>query len=111
VSPAGVGPTSSNKAEIEGSIPLLSKAGVKIHLGKGSLGRETIRALNEYGSIYAIIPPITALLESKTLDRKLVAFANEGIEAMYCLEISEYPAIIAAARGKSIYEDFQNELR
>jgi fumarate hydratase subunit beta len=32
VSPAGIGPTTSNKVEIEGSIPGLSKAGVKIHL-------------------------------------------------------------------------------
>lgn len=35
VSPAGVGPTSSNKLEIESSFPLLSQAGVKVHLGKG----------------------------------------------------------------------------
>ena len=34
VSPAGVGPTSSNKLEIESSIEPLSKAGVKLHLGK-----------------------------------------------------------------------------
>ena len=33
VSIAGIGPTSSNKVEIEGSIPALSRAGVKIHLG------------------------------------------------------------------------------
>ena len=32
VSPAGIGPTSSNKLEIESSFPLLSKAGVKLHL-------------------------------------------------------------------------------
>ena len=46
VSPAGVGPTSSNKLEIEGSIEPLSKAGVKIHLGKGEIGKDTIAALN-----------------------------------------------------------------
>ena len=42
VSPAGVGPTSSNKLEIEGNIPALSKAGVKLHLGKGELSRKTV---------------------------------------------------------------------
>ena len=36
VSPAGIGPTSSNKFDIENSIEPLSKAGVKIHLGKGA---------------------------------------------------------------------------
>ena len=37
VSRAGIGPTSSNKVEIEESIPLLSKGGVRLHLGKGAL--------------------------------------------------------------------------
>ena len=36
VSPAGVGPTSSNKLEIESSIEPLSRYGVKLHLGKGA---------------------------------------------------------------------------
>ena len=42
VSPAGVGPTSSNKLEIEASIEPLSKAGIRMHLGKGELHTETI---------------------------------------------------------------------
>ena len=47
VSPAGVGPTSSNKAEIESSIVPLSKAGIKLHLGKGQLHHETVKVLDE----------------------------------------------------------------
>ncbi len=34
-SPAGIGPTTSNKVEIEGSMPKLSQAGVRLHIGKG----------------------------------------------------------------------------
>ena len=45
VSIAGIGPTSSNKVEIEESIPILSRAGVKIHLGKGALKSESVEAL------------------------------------------------------------------
>ena len=41
VSPAGVGPTSSNKLEIESSIEPLSAAGIKLHLGKGALHLST----------------------------------------------------------------------
>ena len=37
VSVAGIGPTSSNKLEIEGTMETLSKAGVRMHLGKGKL--------------------------------------------------------------------------
>ena len=38
---AGIAPTTSNKAEIESSIPMLSQAGVKFHIGKGSLSEDT----------------------------------------------------------------------
>jgi len=104
VSPSGVGPTSSNKAEIEESMPHLSAAGVRIHLGKGALSRDTVQALSEYGSVYAVIPPVTALLESKTIRRRPVAFEEYGMEAMFELEIIGYPAIVAAAQGESVYE-------
>ena len=104
VSPAGVGPTSSNKLEIEASIAPLSKAGVKLHLGKGALKEETVRALDEYGSVYAVIPPVTALLGAKTTERKCVAFPELGMEALYLLKVEGYPAIIAAAHGRSIYQ-------
>ena len=106
VSPAGVGPTSSNKFEIESTIPALSAAGVKLHLGKGSLSKETIEALKQYNSVYAVIPPVTALLNSKTLQQKVVAFPEEGMEAFHVLEVKGYPAIIAVAHGESIYERF-----
>lgn len=104
VSPAGVGPTSSNKFEIESTIPALSAAGVKLHLGKGALSEKTVEALKQYNSVYAVIPPVTALLNSKTLRKKLIAFPEEGMEAFYMLEVKEYPAIIAVAHGKSIYD-------
>lgn len=104
VSPAGVGPTSSNKLEIESSIEPLSKHGIKLHLGKGALHKETVDALNRYNSVYAVIPPVTALLGDKTLEQKVAAFPEEGMEALHILKVDRYPAIIAAAHGRSIYE-------
>ena len=103
VSPAGVGPTSSNKLEIESSIAPLSEAGVKLHLGKGAIHAETIAALDKFNAVYAVIPPVTALLGAKTLEQRLVAFPELGMEALYCLKVDRYPAIIAAAHGRSIY--------
>ena len=50
VSPAGVGPTSSNKLEIESSIAPLSAAGIKLHLGKGALHVETVAELDKYNA-------------------------------------------------------------
>lgn len=104
VSLAGVGPTSSNKFEIESSIKPLSKAGVKMHLGKGRIRRETIEALDKYNAVYAVIPPVTALLGNKTIEQKCIAFPELGMEALYQLKVDHYPAIIAAAHGRSIYE-------
>ena len=104
VSPAGVGPTSSNKLEIEGSFETLSKHGIKMHLGKGAIKSLTVKALEENNSVFAIIPPVTALLESQTLDRECVAWPELGMEALYRIKVNGYQAIIAAAKGGSIYE-------
>lgn len=104
VSVAGVGPTSSNKLEIESSIAPLSEAGVKLHLGKGALSKETVTALDKFHAVYAVTPPVTALLGDKTKDQALVAFPELGMEALYELQVEGYPAIIAAAHGKSIYD-------
>lgn len=104
VSPAGVGPTSSNKLEIESSIAPLSAAGVKLHLGKGKLKQETVDALEANNAVYAVIPPVTALLEARTLEKMVLAFPELGMEALHLIRVDRYPAIIGAAHGRSIYE-------
>lgn len=104
VSDAGVGPTSSNKEAIEQSIPDLSEAGVKLHLGKGALQAETVAALDRFGSVYGITPPVTALLTHNIKSRRVVACPELGMEAFHELEVTDYPVIIGAAHGHSIYE-------
>lgn len=105
VSPAGVGPTSSNKLEIEGSFEVLSKlGGIKMHLGKGAIKPDTVKMLAENNALFAIMPPVTALLESQTLERECVAWPELGMEALYRIKVTNYQAIIAAAKGRSIYE-------
>lgn len=104
VSPAGVGPTSSNKTEIETSFHGLSKGGIKLHLGKGKISGETINILAKYNAVYAVIPPVTALLADRTLEQRVVAFPEEGMEALHLLKVDKYPCIIAAAHGQSIYQ-------
>lgn len=104
VSPAGVGPTSSNKLEIESSIAPLSAAGIKLHLGKGALHKETVADLDKYNAVYAVIPPVTALLGAKTTEHRVVAFPELGMEALHMIKVDKYPAIIGAAHGRGIYE-------
>lgn len=74
VSPAGVGPTSSNKLEIELSMEPLSKAGIKLHLGKGAIKSETVKALDENNAVFAVIPPVTALLCAQTTEQEWSVF-------------------------------------
>ena len=102
VSPAGVGPTSSNKLEIEGTMPQMTKAGIRMHLGKGSLKKETLEMMDEYGAVYAVIAPVTALLNSKVLSKKCVAYPELGMEACYELIVDKFPCIIAHAHGESM---------
>lgn len=104
VSPAGVGPTSSNKLEIESSIAPLSAAGIKLHLGKGALHVETVAELDKYNAVYAVIPPVTALLGAKTTEQRIIAFPELGMEALHLIKVDKYPAIIGTAHGRSIYE-------
>lgn len=46
-SEAGIAPTTSNKEEIESTIPFLSENGVKIHIGKGMLSDDTAESLDK----------------------------------------------------------------
>jgi fumarate hydratase subunit beta len=104
VSDAGIAPTTSNKEEIQENIPYLAKAGVKIHIGKGALSEDTIKALNEENSIFVVTPPAAALLTSKVKSKRVAAFAEEGMEAIFELEVNRIPGIVAVAHGKSIYK-------
>ena len=103
VSRAGISPTTSNKEEIEENIPFLAKSGVKMHIGKGALGEKTVEALNKYKSIFVVTPPAAALLTSRLISREVAAFPEEGMEAIYKLEVRGIPCIVAVAHGESIY--------
>lgn len=103
VSDAGIAPTTSNKAEIESSIAPLSLAGVKFHIGKGSLSDDTKIALDKNNSVFIITPPVAALLTNSVKSKKCVAYENEGMEAFYELEVENIPGIVAIAHGESIF--------
>ena len=82
----------------------MSKHGVKMHLGKGAISKDTVKALAEHNAVFAIIPPVTALLGSQTVEQEIVAFPELGMEAFNRLKVVKYQAIIAAAKGESIYD-------
>ena len=101
-SDAGIAPTTSSKYEIESSIPPLSENGVKIHIGKGRLSEKSVEALKANKSIFVITPPVAALLTSKVVEKEVVLFENEGMEAMFRLKVEKIPGIVAIQDGKTI---------
>ena len=103
VSGSGIAPTTSNKEEIESSIPLLSNAGVRIHIGKGSLSERTKNALKKEKSIFVVTPPVAALLTNCVKSKEVVAYEEEGIEAIFQLKVENVPGIVAIAHGETIY--------
>jgi len=105
VSVAGVGPTTSNKKEIESSIGPLSRLGIRLHIGKGKLSSSTVQELAHFGSVFAITPPTTALFRDRVTAQRVVAFPNEGMEAMYELTVVRFPAVVAVARNGTIWDN------
>lgn len=103
VSQSGFGPTSSNKEEIESAMGMLSKAGVKLHLGKGVIKQQTINDISYYGAIYIVIPPVSALLQSRLIAKKIIAYEEEGIEALFELKVNSLPGIVTAGKGISLF--------
>lgn len=104
VSVAGVGPTSTSKVEIEESMPPLSARGVRIHLGKGRLKAETMRALQVHGSLFAVTTPSTALLTDRIQATEVAAFPELGMEALHRLRVDRIPVVVAVVHGRSIFE-------
>ena len=108
VSSSGIGPTSSNKVEIEGSMPALARLGVRLHVGKGMLSAATVDALAAAGSIYAVTPPVSALQTAALTGLRVLAFAEEGMEALHVLTTTGLPAVVAIAHGRSIWQGGEN---
>lgn len=103
VSEAGIGPTSSNKLEIEESFGPLCEAGVRVFLGKGEISPATVSLLGHFGAVYAVVPPVTALLKGKTTSMRCVAFPSLGMEALYEVILHGCPAVVAAVGGAYLF--------
>lgn len=103
VSCAGIAPTTSSKPEIEGSIVPLSQMGAKFHLGKGRISEEIIEGMAKYGSYFLVVPTVSALLTAKMTAKRVVMYPELGMEAFYEITVRDFPAIVAACNGESIF--------
>ncbi len=102
------GPTTSARMESLES-KFLSSFGVKIIIGKGGMGKETLKALKKIGAVYTHFTGGAGALGAKAIKKvENVYFLKElGIpEAAWILEVSDFGPLIVTmdAKGNSFYE-------
>ncbi|RJP32241.1 MAG: TRZ/ATZ family protein [Actinobacteria bacterium] len=93
--PAGsVGPTTA--ARMDPYTAHLAAEGVAAFIGKGPRSPGVRRALREHGSIYLVgVGGAAALLGSKVRAIRVAAYEELGPEAVYELEVEDFPVVVA----------------
>lgn len=100
-----IGPTTSYR--MDPYTPEILNKGAAILIGKGSRNKQVKAALLKNNAIYcAALGGAGALLASKVKSIKVVAFPELGPEAIYKLEVEEFPVfIVNDLKGNDIYEN------
>jgi len=97
------GPTTSSR--MDEFTPTLLKAGLKGMIGKGARSKEVIAAIKKYKAVYFLIyAGCGALLSKYVLKATPVAYPDLGPEAIYRLEVKDFPLIVGIdSQGRSVY--------
>jgi len=97
------GPTTSLR--MDDFTVILLRQGVSATVGKGRRSEPVRQAIKRYRAIYFVAPSgCGALLATKVLKKEIVAFSWLGPEAVYRLEVKDFPLIVAIdSQGRSIY--------
>ena len=98
------GPTTSSR--MDEFTPQLIKAGLSAMIGKGKRSPDVIEAIKKYKAVYFLAYAGCGALLSKYVKRaKPVAYKDLGPEAVYELEVKDFPLIVGIdAKGKNIYK-------
>ena len=103
-----VGPTPAKPGQVIGSAgpttsgrmnkysPFMLKAGLKGMIGKGEMGSEVNKALQEYKGVYFVATGgAGALIAKKISESEIVAYEELGPEAIRRLKVTDFPVIVA----------------
>jgi len=98
------GPTTSSRMD-EFTAVLLG-SGLSAMIGKGRRSRKIRELIKKHKTIYFIAPAgCGALLAKKVMSKRLVCFKELGPEAIYRLEVENFPLIVGIdAKGRDIYK-------
>jgi fumarate hydratase subunit beta len=99
------GPTTS--ARMDEFTPDLLKIGLRGMIGKGSRSKEVAAAIKKYQAVYFLTyAGCGALLSRFVKSARPVAYKELGPEAIYRLEVQDFPLIVAIdSKGRSIYKN------
>ncbi len=99
------GPTTSSR--MDEFTPGLLKAGLAAMIGKGRRCKEVVEAIKNNKAVYFLaLAGCGALLSKYVKSNKLTAFADLGPEAIYKLEVKDFPLVVGIdAKGKDIYKN------
>ncbi len=100
------GPTTSSRMDIY--TPEILNNGVKILIGKGKRSKEVFDSIQKNKAIYLLATGgVGALLAKKVKSFKLIAFEDLGPEAIFRLEVKDFPLIVGIdSNGKNLFSKF-----
>ncbi|MCK5388340.1 MAG: fumarate hydratase C-terminal domain-containing protein [Candidatus Izimaplasma sp.] len=103
------GPTSSYRMD-KLAVPLMEK-GLKIMIGKGDRSEEFRHEMIKNNAVYLITTGgAGALMSSKIKKSTLVMYEDLGAEAVYKLEVEDFPCFVAYdIYGNNIFKDSNHE--
>jgi len=99
------GPTTSGRMDIY--TPRLLAAGLRAMIGKGGRSLAVKEAMKRYKAVYlAAIGGAGALITKSIKKAEVVAYDDLGAEAIRCLEVEDFPAIVVNdIYGGDLYEE------
>ena len=88
-----VGPTTSYR--MDPFTGLMLEAGIRGFIGKGKRSQHVREQLVQWGGVYfATFGGAAAFLHTRVMSSRLIAFPHLGPEAVYMLEVADFPLIV-----------------
>jgi len=98
------GPTTSYR--MDPYTPPLLESGLSGMIGKGPRSQEVIDSIVKNGAVYfAAVGGAAALIASSVLSKELIAYPDLGPEAIFKLEVKNFPCIVAVdSQGNDLFK-------
>ncbi len=108
-----IGPTTSIRMEPYHA--MVANLGVRIIIGKGGLGPDSLRQFSQSGQVYLQAAPGCAVVLAEGISQiKTVFFQDLGVpEALWVLDAHKFGPLVVGmdSHGRSIYEDIRRQAK